>query len=76
MEPGDLLSESGALFGSVSPSHATHITGPSVLVSGSELYLEYRLVTTPFGIPDPFGGSGLVPLAGSGNVFQPYLELV
>jgi hypothetical protein len=75
-EPGDLLSESDNGFGYVSKYHEKHITGPTVAVTGSELYLEYRLVTTPFGIPHPFGGSGLVPLAGSGNVFQPYLELV
>ena len=73
---GLLLGVNDNGFGYISTAHEKHILGESVAVSGSELYLEYRLITTPIGVPGFFDPNILSPVAGGGNVFQPYLELV
>jgi len=73
-DPGELIQQSDSFYEGVEQFYyESRVTGPTVPVTGTELYLEQRAITTP--IEATFFG-GLWKTFGGGSLRQPYLELM
>ena len=74
-DPGELIQNTTDPTGDAeSFYYEKRVTGPTVAVTGAELYLEIRAITTPIEVTSPFFGA--VRIYGAGSLRQPYLELM